>query len=64
MEKIFSRKGMKRMFEKENLKIGGYALNKFMKFETDKLMKAVSIIGRKARILGRKTIKEEDVCQA
>jgi len=55
---------MKRMFEKENLKIGGYALNKFMKFETDKLMKAVSIIGRKARILGRKTIKEEDVCQA
>lgn len=60
MRKLFSIKGIKNEFESKGIKIGKIALEKFIKLQQDKIGLDIEAAARKARISGRKIVKESD----
>lgn len=59
--KIMGIRGLKKEFEKQGLKIGKEAILKFMGIEEAKISKDIASLVRKANILGRKVVREEDL---
>ena len=59
--RIINLKGLKKEFENQGIKIGREAILKFNKIEESKIKEEIKRLERKANLLGRKVIREDDL---
>ena len=59
--RIINSKGLKKEFENQGIKIGREAILKFNKIEESKIKEEIKRLERKANLLGRKVIREDDL---
>lgn len=60
-KRMFNVAGLKKAFEENGIKAGGFAIGKFIQIEEKDINKKIELVARKARISGRKVAREEDL---
>ena len=60
-QRMFNIVGLKRAFEEKGIKAGKSVMKKFIQTEEKNINGKLELVARKARILGRKVTREEDL---